>query len=409
MNERRKPYVFVTLEGPDDGGDFGPNTPGTKTSGLQEAIDYAHDNCRDVYIYGGRGGMHEGEGVQLNVYTLDETLKVPWSQDFRLDGGNYVLSYRKNSGDAIHIDSQMNCRYKFGLIASASDGAAVRFKPETPGPDDFVVITASVFDFSAACSRGTGILIDISEGPIVNSKIFAEETNTFSKGVYIQDDGSGKGSFSNNWLQVMFTNQCHATEDAIGFRIGDPGSSKISHNRFFSSLHAPTGVYFDEETKRFTTPEVFEPSAGAIGADIFAQNNRFEFAFHGSRAPGNDIIFEAEARDNTVSVWNLPYGITNKAKIPTNRIIQNEPVGFNVVTPAVPASGAYLVNTSAYLVEVFILTPGQVLDWTIVDAGGNAQTLAAGFSAGQTFLLEPGDKIKFNYTDAPTWRWRAFR
>ena len=97
MNERRKPYVFVTLEGPDDGGDFGPNTPGTKTSGLQEAIDYAHDNCRDVYIYGGRGGMHDGEGVQLNVYTLDETLKVPWSQDFRLDGGNYVLSYRKNS------------------------------------------------------------------------------------------------------------------------------------------------------------------------------------------------------------------------------------------------------------------------------------------------------------------------
>ena len=239
MNERRKPYVFVTLEGPDDGGDFGPNTPGTKTSGLQEAIDYAHDNCRDVYIYGGRGGMHEGEGVNLNVYTLDETLKVPWSQDFRLDGGNYVLSYRKSSGDAIHIDSQMNCRYKFGLIASASDGAAVRFKPETPGPDDFVVITASVFDFSAACSRGTGILIDTSEGPIVNSKIFAEETNTLSRGVYIRDDGSGKGSFSNNWLQVMFTNQCHATEDAIGFRIGDPGSSKISHNRFFRLCMRP--------------------------------------------------------------------------------------------------------------------------------------------------------------------------
>jgi len=120
-------------------------------------------------------------------------------------------------------------------------------------------------------------------------------------------------------------------------------------------------------------------------------------------------VFEEEARNNTVSVWNLPHGITNKAKIPTNRIIQNEPVGFNVSTPAIPASGTYLVNTSAYLVEVFILSPGQVVDWTIVDGVGNAQTLSAGLFAGQTFLLEPGDKVKFNYTDAPTWRWRAFR
>jgi hypothetical protein len=51
MQDKRKPYVFVTLEGPDDGGDFGPNTPGTKTSGIQEALNYAHEHCRDVYIF----------------------------------------------------------------------------------------------------------------------------------------------------------------------------------------------------------------------------------------------------------------------------------------------------------------------------------------------------------------------
>ena len=43
MNSGRKPYIFVTLDGPDDGGDFGRNTPGTKTSGIQEALNYTHE------------------------------------------------------------------------------------------------------------------------------------------------------------------------------------------------------------------------------------------------------------------------------------------------------------------------------------------------------------------------------
>ena len=36
-----KPFVTVTQNGPDDGGDFGPYTPGTQTSGIQEALNYA--------------------------------------------------------------------------------------------------------------------------------------------------------------------------------------------------------------------------------------------------------------------------------------------------------------------------------------------------------------------------------
>ena len=33
--------IVVSPQGPRDGGDFGPHTPGTKTSGLQEALDAA--------------------------------------------------------------------------------------------------------------------------------------------------------------------------------------------------------------------------------------------------------------------------------------------------------------------------------------------------------------------------------
>lgn len=409
MNDRRKPYVFVTPQGPDDGGDFGPNTPRTTTSGIQEALDYAHEYCRDVYVWGGRGGMHAGVFVP-NPYTLHETLRVPWNQDFRLDGGNYHLIYTEDTGDAITIDSQMNCRYKFGLIECRSDGAAVRIKPETAGPDDMVVITASVFDFSAVCSRGTGILIDSSKGPVINSKVFAEETNTLGKGVHLTDaGGSAKGVIQDNLIQVMYTNQYHATGGCAGLQIGDPASAHIIHNRIESSVHAPMGVYFDEETKKYTAPQEFQVPEDAIGIEIFAQDNLFTLAFYGKRAPGKDIVFQPAAKDNTVFVFGLPNGITNKATIPTNRIIPNWPVGFDVSTPALPASGAYLVNTSSYLVQVFILTPGEVSDWTIADAKGTSQTFAGALQVGQTFLLEPGDKAKFTYSKAPTWKWKALR
>ena len=37
-------YVVISLKGPADGGDFGPKTPGTQTSGFQEAINFAVAN-----------------------------------------------------------------------------------------------------------------------------------------------------------------------------------------------------------------------------------------------------------------------------------------------------------------------------------------------------------------------------
>lgn len=436
MTERRKPYVYVTLEGPDDGGDFGPNTPGTKTSGFQEAIDYAHENCRDVYVFGGRGGMHGGEGIPHNVYTLDETLRIPWSQDFRMDGGNYLLGYRKTTGDAIHIDSQMNCRYKLGLLTCASEGATVRIKPETPGPDDFVAITASIFDFSAVCSQGTGIVIDSSEGLIINSKVFAEETNTRNQGVYVTDDGGSGQWISNNHIQVMYGNQYHAHANCTGLRLGDPGSKKIVNNTFDMSFHSPRGAYLDPETKRYLTAEDFVPE-NAVGADIFAQRNVLNLSFYGKRSSGQDIIFEPESRDNTIYAFNLPNGITNRATVPTNRIVPNWPVGFDVSTPSVPASGNSVVNTTPYTAQIIILTAGAVSSWTLTDAESPAQsyprnlsladnlnrpqlseppprapinqTISAGFFPGQTIVLEPGEKIELTYSQAPTWKWKALR
>ena len=114
--------VLVTPRGPDDGGDFGPHTPGTRTSGLQEALDAAKEQVKDVYICGGSWTAGKNQPV---VYVLHETLRVPWMQDFRLESGHAVIHHAARSGDAVVFDSQMSCAYRFGLIVSVSDGAVV--------------------------------------------------------------------------------------------------------------------------------------------------------------------------------------------------------------------------------------------------------------------------------------------
>ncbi|MGD8749978.1 MAG: hypothetical protein PVG14_01075 [Anaerolineales bacterium] len=410
-SNQRKPFVRVTLQGPDDGGDFGPNTPGTRTSGIQEALNYAHASCRDVYIYGGRGGLNESVIYTDNVYRLEETLHIPWNQDFRLDGGNYVLSYTRKSGDAVIIDSQMSCRYKFGLIVSKSDGAAVRIKPHTIGPDDFTVIETSVFEFPAIVSynpEGAGIVLDSSQGPILHSRIIAEETNTEGRGVYLTGSNVAR-AISQNAISVGFNQQCHASGNCTNLQIGDPDCVNVTDNRFEMFLHAPLGVFFDQEGNRWNTPEDFDPPKEAVGARIFGQSNLLHLSFYGKRAPGKDLVFEESARDNTVYVFKFPNGMTNRAKVPTNRIIQNLPPAFNLTSPPIPQSGSGLVNDTCYSVDIMILSPGQVSEWSIMDVHGNQQAFSSGVVTGQTICLDPGEQISLVYTKTPTWCWKASR
>ncbi|HXP61633.1 MAG TPA: hypothetical protein VN829_14145 [Dongiaceae bacterium] len=55
-----------------------------------------------------------------------------------------------------------------------------------------------------------------------------------------------------------------------------------------------------------------------------------------------------------------------------------------------------------------ILTPGRVLEWTQTDAKRRSCTLQAGLTPGQTFILNPGDKVRFTYQESPSWSWKGF-
>ena len=108
--------IVVSPNGPADGGDFGPQTPNTKTSGLQEALDAAKARAKDVYLAGGSWTADKTTPV---VYHLHETLRVPWALLFKQPAGNLLgrVSLSKTSFAASDTDPS---------ILSVQAGAVVR-------------------------------------------------------------------------------------------------------------------------------------------------------------------------------------------------------------------------------------------------------------------------------------------
>jgi hypothetical protein len=281
----RLDYLVVTPNGPEDGGDFGRKTPGTKTAGLQEAFQRAHAEVKDVYIVGGGANAPAGKGV---AYRLEQTLHVPWMQDWRLDGGEYVLSYSGQQGDAVVIDSQMNCRLKFGLIVNEkSDGAVVRIGPTSKGPDGFCCCVASTFEFNGLVGAGdvwgkssnqksTGLVLDPRQGGISGNKIFILEINGCRRGVHLMQ-GAGNNTIEAQWI--------HLTN--LGIQLGDPQAPGVSGNRILAGISG--------DMPQTTGVQVFG-HRNTLMVDVFRAD------------PGRGLVFEAPARDNLIVAGSLSGG-----------------------------------------------------------------------------------------------------
>src|SRR5579872_2011664 len=111
------PTVILAADGT---GDFGPQTPRTRTAGWQEALDYCAAHQQDLYVKGGYGGRKA-------VYQVGETIRFPPAQDFRVDGGVYVVNWTGPADrDLMVIDSSMNCEYHLGILVYGGAAAGLR-------------------------------------------------------------------------------------------------------------------------------------------------------------------------------------------------------------------------------------------------------------------------------------------
>ena len=79
--------------------------------------------------------------------------------------------------------------------------------------------------------------------------------------------------------------------------------------------------------------------------------------------------------------------------------------GFGITTPAVPASGTNVQNTTAYPVRIYITGAGTTTAYTITDPAGNTLAISAALTLGQEITLDTNASINITYTTAPTWKW----
>jgi hypothetical protein len=208
--------------------------------------------------------------------------------------------------------------------------------------------------------------------------IWCNEINACATSLEFRDPPTGSGILANDIKVIMN----HLSNVPVLF--GEPGAAALRDNHISMSVEA------------------------YIGLRIFGNNNFIELL--GTQIEsGPEIIFEADARDNIVRTTSPLKSVLDKSKKATNRILSCAPVGCALETPAFPASGTALVNRTAYVVEAAILKPGAVSSWEETDANGSTMKFDAGLSVGQHFTVEPGDSVKFQYTQAPVWRWKGLQ
>jgi hypothetical protein len=215
-------------------------------------------------------------------------------QDYRLESGHAVIHHAARSGDAVVFDSQMSCAYRFGLIVSVSNGAVVRLRPTTAGPDRFKVITSTDFHFNAlVCGGGawpggeaynsqldeqhrligTGLWLDGATGSIDGNRIIANEIVGCDRGIQLTR------ATTHNSIEATLVHLCRTH-----LQIGDANDSLPHDNRIQAHLES-------------------ERIADSTGAKIYGNNNYLDLTF-GIMSDDRDVAFESTSRDNLMQSFS---------------------------------------------------------------------------------------------------------
>jgi len=272
-----RPRVVLAYDGT---GDYGPSTPGTLTAGWQEALNDCMASHRDLYVQGGWGGRKP-------VYNVRETIRIPASQDFRIDGGIYVLNWiGPAEKDLLLVDSGMDCHYRFGNLVYGGRGAALRVRPESPVPiDKFAVFIDSHVSASSIADPqpfkrgrregGTGVVFDTSKAAIVHATFVFTAVLNFATCIDVPPKGQ---AFAHNDLLCghLHTNADgstllrlpgHANQNTLKVRIGvDQGASDVT------------------------------------GIELHGTNNRLEVNSRGGFAAGRTVFLGASAKGNQIQM-----------------------------------------------------------------------------------------------------------
>lgn len=203
----------------DGSGDFGPQTPGTRTDGWQEALECCVHEARDLYVQGGFGGRKP-------IYHIRDTVRFPAAQDFRVDGGVYVLNWEGPADkDQLVLDLAMNCEYHLGILVYGGKAAALRVRADKPVPiDGFPAwIESQVFGQGIADPQpfqpgerkaGTGLVLDGGRAAIQHCDFYVASVLNFRTCIEL----TGDVSFNNLRVPHLHSNADGGTPCRIAAR-----------------------------------------------------------------------------------------------------------------------------------------------------------------------------------------------
>ncbi len=300
-NTASRPAIILAW---DNSGDFGPATPGTRTAGWQEALDACVEQKRDLYVKGGWGGRDA-------VYHVSETIRIPPTQDFHIDGGVYVVNWTGPADrDLLVVDSGMDCHFSFGILVYGGNGAALRVRPEHPVPiDNFAAFVDS----------------DIRVSSIADPRPFERGRREGGAGVVFDTEKASITHADFSFTAVLNFATCIVAPDAgRGFTLNSVSCAHLHTNADSSTLL---------DIGRQSRQNVFDMRIGVdqgaadvTGVRVRGRNNELRVNTRGGFSDGRHVVFEESASGNQLNLSHrdtvfIPEKfLTDRAVTPTNQV-----------------------------------------------------------------------------------------
>ena len=419
-----KGLTLGTSEYFNDGADFGPDTPGTSTSGIQEAMDYlASSNYVQEFGYAGTVRMNAG------TFKITSPITFPSSGYISLEGAGL-------------IDTQImiNASGISGVVNSVDNGFSYR------SLKNFNVFSNSLgvsgLDIQSPEVNGQCVVENVSvvgswSGAPIN---WVGSENTRFKNVSVVQAGTSPQSVFSVPGGTIYFDDCelddfsgHAQEITLlnttlgAFELGGNTGTLLllncyQANAFTGTRFSTNGYTLQSFISLGTWHGLSDSSAffgggggagGAGGAQI--RNVRINAYINLLDSTTCKFCDTPDSNGYPYSYYVDMRGTQLNAGSGTlsgfvfgkkGGYVVNHG-GFSIATPGVPNSGTAQTNSFAFPVRVYLTSSGTGTAYTLTDPNGNSETFSTTLAVGKEITVDPGGSITLTYTVAPTWVWYA--
>lgn len=429
-----KPYVLVTPNGPTDGGDFGPNTFGTVTAGIQEAIDSLGSGGGAVYIAQGTYNLTNVPAnsgnclISIPSFSDENTNAVAFAIIGMVPPAlpmveNAAYTTPPNLGSCVVL----NVINPAPVISSPQNNppAIIACSQPPTGVFNPVVLTVENIEFlqpnpATYCDINGHWFVgteyrNILAMPNVGWANITEPSSVGAIGLIGNQNGGQTMVVSNvmivgHYGGIMFGSHVEGDEIiVIGNVVAFPGSSN-----YWGNLGHVDAEFCPHYFGNSVYPLVNSNAVLTITNLAIAQYNPPAWmsivdAFYSSSAANTDyLIHVLNLTSNWTgsSVTSITQLLVNSPRVIIDKAL-NDLSGFSYPQTAVPASGTAFKNNGPYAIDIFILTAGVTTGFTVADKNGTPYAFTNTVTEGFLYRLLPFESITLVYTTAPTWIFKA--